>query len=113
MRIIACSKPLALTRQLEERVNTNFFNDTEIRLKFSTLLTLAALFTTPYAFADCKTVMGGCTKEEAVNVAPHMRSSATAPTTISKPVAPVANQNIKNANVSGAQTSKAATSKKM
>lgn len=31
------------------------------------------------AVADCNTVMGGCIKEESVNVAPHMRSETLKP----------------------------------
>lgn len=84
-----------------------------LRLKFSIIFTALAIFS-GQAFATCNTVMGGCTTEQAVNVAPHMRSDnnkATAPT----PSAPstnaaAVNKNIKNANTS-TPASKPATKK--
>lgn len=84
----------------------------EIRLKFSTLLTLTALMTSQYTFAECKTVMGGgCTKEDTVNVAPHMRSNNTTTTIHAKPVAPANNQNTKNTTANNTQLSKTSTKK--
>ena len=44
-------------------------------MKFSIILaTLISISTSTAAFAECNTVMGGCVKDEAVNVSPHMRA---------------------------------------
>ena len=44
-------------------------------MKFSLILaTLISISTSTAAFAECNTVMGGCVKDEAVNVSPHMRA---------------------------------------
>jgi hypothetical protein len=42
-------------------------------MKHGYLIILLALFSNT-VFAECKTVMGGCPKEDVVNVSPHMRS---------------------------------------
>jgi len=44
-----------------------------LTVAFTHLLFLFA----PKTYAACNTVMGGCTTEEVVNVAPHMRSDGT------------------------------------
>lgn len=71
---------------------------------------VATLCTTQQAFAECKTVMGGCTVEQTVNVAPHMRSENNKPANNAKPTVAPANKNIKNTNASASQT---ATTKKL
>ncbi|MGV3581737.1 MAG: hypothetical protein ACO1N8_05475 [Methylophilus sp.] len=44
-------------------------------MKFSIILaTLISISTSTAAFAECNTVMGGCVKDEAVNVSPHMHA---------------------------------------
>jgi hypothetical protein len=75
----------------------------EIRLKYSIIL-VALLSSAPIlAQANCNTVMGGCTTEETVNVAPHMRaenlkkSQAAAEKPALKAAKP-ANANVTSAN---------------
>jgi hypothetical protein len=82
-------------------------------LKFSILLTATTLLTSQLAFGQCNTVMGGCTTEEAVNVAPHMRADNNKPVANTKAAtAPApANKNIKNANASNTQAAKSTTKK--
>lgn len=80
-------------------------------MKLGILLTAAALLTSHTAFAECNTVMGGCTKEEAVNVAPHMRSNNNKPVTPAKPAVAPANKNIKNIDANSNQAAKPTTKK--
>lgn len=82
-------------------------------MKFSIIFTALAIFS-GHAFAACNTVMGGCTTEQTVNVAPHMHSdsnkaAAATPNTPSTNNAAV-NKNIKNANAAS-PTTKPATKK--
>jgi hypothetical protein len=80
-------------------------------LKLSIIFGVATLLASQLVFAECKTVMGGCTTEDAVNVAPHMRSennkAATKPKAVTAPV----NKNIKNANAASNQAAKPVTKK--
>lgn len=82
-------------------------------MKLSILLTAVTLFTSHAAFAECNTVMGGCTKEESVNVAPHMRSDSNKPANHTKPATAPANKNIKNIDANSNQAAKPATTKKI
>jgi hypothetical protein len=85
-------------------------------LKFSFLISAALLLTSPQALAACNTVMGGCTTEETVNVAPHMRSDYNkpainnAPPTNSKK-AVAADKNLKNTEANNSQANKTTTKK--
>jgi hypothetical protein len=80
-------------------------------LKLSILFTMATLLVSQHAFAECKTVMGGCTTEDAVNVAPHMRSDNNKPAIKPKAATAPVDKNIKNANASSNQVAKPATKK--
>ncbi len=55
--------------------------------------------------------MGGCTKEEVVNVAPHMRADSNKPVNNTKPAAAPANKNIKNIDANSNQAAKPVTKK--
>ena len=46
----------------------------EIKLKFKFLVVLFSSLLASQAFAECKSVMGTCVKQELVNSAPHMHS---------------------------------------
>jgi hypothetical protein len=81
-------------------------------LKLGILLTAVTLFTSHAAFAECNTVMGGCVKEEVVNVAPHMRSDGNKPVSNTKPATAPANKNIKNIDANSNQAAKPATATK-
>ena len=52
-----------------------------------TLASLIAALASTTVFAECKTVMGGCIKEDAVNASPHMRSDYTPPKTTAEKAA--------------------------
>jgi hypothetical protein len=81
-------------------------------LKLSILFTAVALFTSHQALAQCNTVMGGCTTEQTVNVAPHMRDSAKHESNTKATSASTAtNKNINNANVKNANASNSPASK--
>jgi hypothetical protein len=80
-------------------------------LKLGILLAAVTLFTSQVAFAECNTVMGGCTKEEVVNVAPHMRADSNKPVNNTKPAAAPANKNIKNIDANSNQAAKPVTKK--
>ena len=43
-------------------------------MKFKLLAILLSSLFTSQAFAECKSVMGACVKQDLVNAAPHMRS---------------------------------------
>lgn len=77
------------------------------------MFTAVTLFTSQVAFAECNTVMGGCTKEEAVNVAPHMRADSNKPVNNAKPATATVNKNIKNIDANSNQVAKSAASKKI
>ncbi|EUJ10596.1 hypothetical protein Meth11DRAFT_1422 [Methylophilaceae bacterium 11] len=82
-------------------------------MNLSIIFTALAIFS-GQALATCNTVMGGCTTEQAVNVAPHMHSDSNKAATAT-PSAPstnnaVVNKNIKNANAATPAT-KPATKK--
>jgi hypothetical protein len=77
-------------------------------LKLGILLAAVTLFTSQVAFAECNTVMGGCTK---VNVAPHMRADSNKPVNNTKPAAAPANKNIKNIDANSNQAAKPVTKK--
>ena len=81
-------------------------------MKLGILFAAVTLFTSNAALADCNTVMGGCTKEEAVNVAPHMRSDSNKPVSNAKPTVAPANKNIKNIDANSNQAAKPATATK-
>ena len=51
------------------------------------LFFISSVFVSSPSFAECNTVMGGCAKEDTVNVSPHMRSDFVAKTKAVKPVA--------------------------
>jgi hypothetical protein len=51
------------------------------------LLLISSIFVSSPSFAECNTVMGGCAKEDSVNVSPHMRSDFLAKTKTVKSVA--------------------------
>ncbi len=109
-----CSNPrsLSLARAIGCKHVLVHIKLTEIRLKFSILFTTFALFTSHQALAQCNTVMGGCTSEQAVNVAPHMRADTNKPASSAKAAAPAAvNKNIQNANANNSQTTKSTTKK--
>lgn len=80
-------------------------------MKFSIIFTALTIFS-GQALATCNTVMGGCTTEQTVNVAPHMRSDSNKAAAPSAPASNSAavNKNIKNANTA-APASKPATKK--
>ncbi|MDO8962831.1 MAG: hypothetical protein Q8R74_03975 [Methylophilus sp.] len=80
-------------------------------MKLSILFTAATLLVSQHAFAECNTVMGGCVKEDAVNVAPHMRSENNKPAIKPKAATAPVDKNIKNADASSNQSAKPATKK--
>jgi hypothetical protein len=85
-------------------------------LKFSFLISAALLLTSHQALAACNTVMGGCTTEETVNVAPHMRSENNKPAVNNAPQsnnqkAVAADKNLKNAAANNSQANKTTTKK--
>jgi hypothetical protein len=62
-----------------------------MQLQAHILLLVIGVFASNLANAECNTVMGGCTKEDTVNVSPHMKSDYAAKNKVVKPVvAPVA-----------------------
>lgn len=73
-------------------------------MRFSIIFTAFAIFS-GQALA-CNTVMGGCTTEQAVNVAPHMRSDSNK---AAAPSAPNTNNAAVNKNIKSANTTTPAT----
>ncbi|MDX1914511.1 MAG: hypothetical protein SFU55_02925 [Methylophilus sp.] len=79
-------------------------------MRFSMILAALLSITSQIAYADCKTVMGGCTTEEAVNVAPHMRADNNKPLVKAESAAKASNK-VNNANISANNKQKENTKK--
>jgi hypothetical protein len=87
----------------------NTFQFWRNKLRVHLFLLVVGLFATNLTYADCNTVMGGCAKEDAVNVSPHMKSDYVGKTKAVKPVAaPVATNKAPNKNKSDVNYASAA-----
>lgn len=80
-------------------------------MRFSIIFAAFVIFSNQ-TLAACNTVMGGCTTEQAVNVAPHMRSDSNKAVTPSTPSVNNAatDKHIKSANTAS-PSAKPATKK--
>lgn len=79
-------------------------------LRVHLLVLISSIFVSSPSFAECNTVMGGCAKEDTVNVSPHMKSDFVAKTKLVKPVAnaPIATNKATNKGKANANYASAA-----
>ncbi len=68
----------------------------EFQLKAKSLLVVLGCLVASSAFAECKSVMGTCVKQELVNSAPHMHAEYVAKTKVVKAPAPTATNTVSN-----------------